>query len=69
MTTIIPHTGSRPNYERRDRVKQLYRSGLSVRQIAKEIGVSFQAVHSMLERMGIPRRQRGGNTGSHSRHR
>jgi len=43
--------------------------GKSIRQIAAELGVTFQAVQSLLVRMGVPRRPRGGNTGSHSRHR
>jgi transposase len=43
--------------------------GKSIRQIAAELGVTFQAVQSLLARMGVPRRPRGGNTGSHSRHR
>lgn len=57
-----------PNYERRAQVKALYESGLSVRQIAAQVGVTFQAVQSMLARMGVPRRPRGGNQGPHSRH-
>jgi hypothetical protein len=57
-----------PNHERRAQVKALYESGLSVRQIAAQIGVTFQAVQSMLVRMGVPRRSRGGNQGPHSRH-
>ena len=57
------------NIQKRDRVRTLYESGLSIRQVAKEVGVTFQAVQSMLDRMGVPRRMRGGNTGSHSRHR
>jgi len=42
--------------------------GLSIRQVAERMGVTFQAVQSMLARRGIPRRPRGGNTGTHSRH-
>lgn len=57
-----------PNFERRAQVKALYESGLSVRQIAAQVGVTFQAVQSMLARMGVPRRPRGGNQGPHSRH-
>jgi hypothetical protein len=57
-----------PNHERRAQVKALYESGLSVRQIAPKLGVTFQAVQSMLVRMGVPRRPRGGNQGPHSRH-
>ena len=58
-----------PNQERRALVKQLYESGLSVRQIAAQTGRTFQAIQSMLSRMGVPRRPRGGNQGPHSRHR
>lgn len=58
-----------PNLERRAQVKALYESGLSVRQISAQVGVTFQAVQSMLARMGVPRRPRGGNQGPHSRHR
>lgn len=57
-----------PNHERRAQVKALYESGLSVRQISAQVGVTFQAVQSMLARMGVPRRPRGGNQGPHSRH-
>lgn len=63
------HTGNAPNHVRRARVVALYRSGLSVRLVAEEVGVTFQAVHAMLRRMGEPRRKSGGNTGGHSRHR
>lgn len=63
------HTGNTPNDERRQRVADLYLSGLTVREVAREVGVTFQAVHSMLVRMGIGLRPRGGNQGAHSRHR
>ena len=63
------HTGNKPNEERRLRVIQLYQMGLSMRDVAREVGVTFQAVHSMLVRAGVYRRPRGGNTGAHSRHR
>jgi transposase len=63
------HTGNEPNHVRRARVLALYRSGLSIRAVAAEVGVTFQAVHGMLQRMGEPRRKAGGNMGSHSRHR
>ena len=56
-----------PNHERRAQVLALYDQGLSLRAIAKQIGCSHQAVHVMLVRMGVPRRPRGGNQGSHSR--
>ena len=63
------HAGNIPHAIRRAKVMALYRSGLSLRLVAAEMGVSFQAVHSMLRRMGVSLRSRGGNTGNHSRHR
>lgn len=63
------HAGNAPHDIRRAKVAALYRSGLSIRAVAGEVGVTFQAVHSMLRRMGVKLRGRGGNTGSHSRHR
>lgn len=65
---INGHTGNAPNEGRRIVVASLYNSGLSIRAIATIAGVSFQAVHSMLKRMNVEMRQRGGNSGSHSRH-
>lgn len=65
---IGEHTGNSPNEMRRVVVASCYASGLSIRAIAAITGVSFQAVHSMLKRMKVPMRQRGGNSGSHSRH-
>lgn len=66
---LVQHTGNKPNDERRNQVRDLYLSGLTVRAVADKVGVTFQAVQSMLTRMGVPRRPRGGNTGSHSRRR
>lgn len=65
---IDRHFGNKPNTERRERVKLLYEQGLTVREVADAVGVTFQAVQSMLDRMGVPRRPRGGNMGAHSRH-
>lgn len=62
------HTGNLPNEARRERVIQLYQMGLSMRDVAREVNVTFQAVHSMLVRAGVYRRPRGGNSGTHSRH-
>ena len=62
------NSGNQPNEERRIAVKALYDAGLSVRAVAERIGVTFQAVHSMLQRMGAPMRPRGASTGNHSRH-
>lgn len=55
--------------ERRALVVSLYQSGHTTRQIAERLGISYQAVHQMLQRLEIPLRPRGGNMGSHSRHR
>lgn len=33
-----------------------YRSGLSLRQLAKEFGVSFQSVHTCLVKLGVKMR-------------
>lgn len=62
------HLGNKPNVDRRERVRALYEQGLTVREVADAVGVTFQAVQSMLDRMGVPRRPRGGNMGAHSRH-
>jgi DNA invertase Pin-like site-specific DNA recombinase len=63
----FPHTGNKPNEEKREIVRMLYNSGLPMRAVADRMGVSFQAVHSMLHRMGMTVRGHGGMTGSHSR--
>jgi DNA invertase Pin-like site-specific DNA recombinase len=63
----FPHTGNKPNEEKREIVRMLYNSGLPMRAVAERMGVSFQAVHSMLHRMGMRVRGHGGMTGSHSR--
>ena len=60
----------RTHAEKREMVERLYvTEGLSIRQVAERMGVTFQAVQSMLARHNIPRRPRGGNNGPHSRHR
>jgi len=64
------HTlGRRPNEARREQVRKLYLNGMSLRMIAQEVGTTYQAVHSLLVRMGVPLRPQGGNSGPHSRHR
>lgn len=63
------HKGNMPNEERRQQVLSLYAQGLSMRAVARELGISFQAVHGLLVRMGATRRRRGGNQGQHSRRR
>lgn len=61
------HTGNKPNDEKRQIVIMLYRSGLTLRECAKRMGITYQAVHFLLKRSGEPLRGRGGNYGSHSR--
>lgn len=61
------HTGRLPNAARRDAVRAMYEAGMSIRTIAVRVGTTYQAVHSLLQRMGVTLRPRGGNTGSHSR--
>ncbi len=63
----FPNTGNKPNEEKRQIVRMLYNTGLSTRQVAERMGVTFQAVHSMLRRSGVQLRGHGGSTGSHSR--
>ena len=62
------HTGRKPNEDRRQAVSSMYQGGMSLRAIADMVGVTPQAVQSMLTRMSIQRRPPGGNTGGHSRH-
>ncbi len=63
------HTGPHPNKARRTAVKALYEAGMTIRDVAARVGTTYQAVHAMLQRMGVPIRPRGGSTGAHSRHR
>ncbi len=65
----LEHTGNQPNDARRIGVIAMYEAGMSLRQIGTRLGISFQAVHAMLLRAGVQMRGKGGNTGSHSRHR
>jgi IS30 family transposase len=53
----------------RQTVRTLYAEGMSLRMIADQLGKSRQAIQQLLARMGVARRPRGGNQGSHSRHR
>ncbi len=53
--------------ERKSMIASLYIQGWTTRQIAAKVGISYQAVHAMLQRLNIPLRPRGGNMGSHSR--
>jgi len=67
---FFPHTGNQPNDEKRDVAKMLYvDKGLSLRDVATRMGVTYQAVHSLLKRAGVDLRGRGGNQGAHSRRR
>lgn len=63
------HQGNKPNADKRQTVVALYQHGHTIRDIARAVGVTFQAVHALLVKAGVPRRPRGGNTRSHSRHR
>ena len=54
--------------ERRARLVTMYTGGMTLRQIAASVGVSFQAIHDCLKRAGVTFRRRGGNNGPHSRH-
>lgn len=62
------HVGNMPNEARRHTVRVLYESGLSLRMVADRIGVTYQAVHALLQRSGVVLRPRGCNVGTHSRH-
>lgn len=67
----MPRPSSKPGLQaiRREQMKRMYLSGLKLRDIADAMNVTFQSVHQVLTRMGVPMRPRGGNTGSHSRRR
>jgi predicted DNA-binding protein YlxM (UPF0122 family) len=65
--TLLDHTGNQPNTGRRHVAITLYESGLSLREVAAALKVTYQAIHNILVRAGVPRRGRGGNQGSHSR--
>jgi DNA-binding transcriptional regulator LsrR (DeoR family) len=54
---------------RRQLAVSCYEAGLSLRQIAVRMNISWQAVHAILRRAGVAMRTRGGNQGAHSRHR
>ena len=60
--------GNKPNLERRGEVAALYQQGLTLRQVATQLGITYQAVYAMLKRCNVPLRPRGGSTGGHSRH-
>lgn len=65
----LPFVGSIPDIARRELVGSMYQSGMTLRQVAEALGITYQAVHSLLVRANIPLRPRGGSTGGHSRHR
>jgi DNA invertase Pin-like site-specific DNA recombinase len=53
---------------RRQHAQELYATGLSLRQVAVRMNITYQAVHALLKRSGVTLRLRGGNQGAHSRH-
>lgn len=63
----LPHIGPYPDLARRAMVCDLYFNGMTIRQIATAVDVSYQAIHKLLTDAGVPLRPRGGNTGTHSR--
>lgn len=63
----FPHTGNKPNEEKRQVAAMLYNSGFSLRTVAEKMGITFQAVYGLLKRQGVALRGRGGHQGSHSR--
>ena len=65
----LPFVGGVPDIARRELVGSMYAAGLTLRQVATELGISYQAVYALLKRSGVPIRPRGGSTGGHSRHR
>jgi len=69
MRDKLPHLGGVPDLARRDLISTMYKEGYTIRRIAEDLGISYQAVHAMLKRIGVELRPRGGNFGSHSRHR
>lgn len=69
LRDTLPRVGGIPDLARRELVGSMYQSGMTLREVGKSLGISYQAVYSLLKRAGIPVRPRGGSTGSHSRHR
>jgi transposase-like protein len=61
------HMGNQPNEEKRQIAAMLYNSGMSLRECAERMGITFQAVYGLLKRHGVTLRGRGGNLGAHSR--
>ena len=51
-----PYTVSEPARKRREAMLARYQEGYSIRQVADEFGVSFQAVHQILCKYGVERR-------------
>ena len=66
---MMPGNNAKKQEERRQRMRRLYESGMTLRAVAEKMGCSFQSVHQVLRLMGVPMRTRGGNMGSHSRRR
>lgn len=46
-----------------------YEAGASQAEVARQFGVTRQAICQILKREGVETRPRGGNQGGHSRHR
>lgn len=47
---------NRPTFSRAE-AAALYESGLTLKEVGDELGVTKQAVHTALKRMGVPRRK------------
>ena len=50
-------------------IEREYRDGVPLRQLAEQYSVSKETIRQLLLARGVPLRGRGGNTGTHSRHR
>ena len=50
-------------------IEREYREGVPLSQLAEQYGVSKETIRQLLLARGVPLRNRGGNTGTHSRHR
>ena len=53
----------------REEIVARYVAGASQAEVARQFGVTRQAVCQILKREGVVARPRGGNQGGHSRHR
>lgn len=48
-------------------VRRLYASGLSIRQVARQLTFSYATIHRVLRQMGFPTRPPGGNNNPYGR--